>query len=180
MADTNIKKIVVPQIDLPTSGYESLRHQLRFRIVSEDKARFTHWSPFYLIQNDGIDLTPGTIIPSPVLPTEPEPSIFLADFVDVVWEPPKPRNRRYRYDIFVRWMPSALGETNLTTYPFELLSSRYSGNSMKVKVEQTVLAEPSYYARFIVQLASSGRRDPKISNSPIFDSGDISLILDQS
>lgn len=176
MADSGIKRVIVPQVDLPTSGYENLKHQLRFRIVSDDKSRFTHWSPFFLIDNDGVDLTPGFITPIP----DPDPMVSIANFVDIVWETPKPRNRRYRYDIFVRWMPSALGDSDLETYPFELLSSRYTGNSMKVKVENTVLDEQSYYVRFIVQLAGSSWREPKISNKPIYDSGDISLIIDES
>ena len=95
MADSNIKRVVVPQGSLPGFGYESQRHQLRFRIVSEDRTAFTHWSPFFAITNDGVDLTPGFVDPVNPIPADPEyPEVMLADFVDLVWTPPR-QNRSY-------------------------------------------------------------------------------------
>lgn len=184
MADENIKKVIVPESDLPTSGYENAKHQLRFRVVSEDRTRFSHWSPFFSVSNNGIDLSPGFVEPTnPVIPEpDTQPDLLVADFVDLVWtQSVENRNsrRRYKYDIFVRWMADieTFGD-DYQTYPFELLSSQYTGTSMKVKTEKTLLNETSLYVRFVVQRASNPRRTPQLSRSPIYDSGNISLVID--
>jgi hypothetical protein len=70
MADANIKKIVIPKAQLPSiiktsslsaagiSRGEDFAYNIRYRVVSEDKNRSSHWSRIYNI-NGGTQV-PGT------------------------------------------------------------------------------------------------------------------------
>ena len=67
MADAGIKRIVIKQSDLPPINSTEEKYVLRFRVVSEDKNRTSHWSPQYLLSpnpleladNSGISLSSG-------------------------------------------------------------------------------------------------------------------------
>lgn len=50
MVDSNIKKVRIPFVDLPPINVESEGYNIRYRIVSDDKNRISHWSPTYLIE----------------------------------------------------------------------------------------------------------------------------------
>lgn len=52
MADAGIKQTIIKSSDLPPTlgNNESLKYTLRYRILSEDKNRFSHWSPIKEIE----------------------------------------------------------------------------------------------------------------------------------
>jgi hypothetical protein len=50
MVDNNIKKIVIPQSDLPPIRVEDQGYVFRYRIISDDKNRRSHWSPIKIIK----------------------------------------------------------------------------------------------------------------------------------
>jgi hypothetical protein len=49
MVDQNIKKVRILKKDLPNyiGNNDELFYQMRYRIVSEDKNRYSHWSPIH-------------------------------------------------------------------------------------------------------------------------------------
>ncbi len=47
MADQGIKKATVKKADLPPFNGKTKRYSVRYRIVSEDKNRYSQWSPYY-------------------------------------------------------------------------------------------------------------------------------------
>ena len=49
MATENIKKVVVPNAKIPASTTVENSIVFRFRIISEDKNRASHWSPVYIL-----------------------------------------------------------------------------------------------------------------------------------
>ena len=49
MADANIKRIVIPSSDLPPLSSDTSSYNIRYRIVSDDKNRTSHWSQIYII-----------------------------------------------------------------------------------------------------------------------------------
>jgi hypothetical protein len=49
MADAGIKKYRQEPIDLPPISSENEGYTLRYRIISEDRNRVSHWSPVYLV-----------------------------------------------------------------------------------------------------------------------------------
>lgn len=50
MADPGIKKSIVTAAELPAINPVFEGYEVRYRIVSEDKNRTSHWSPSYLIK----------------------------------------------------------------------------------------------------------------------------------
>jgi len=59
-ADSGIKKAKVAVGDLPPISSETEGYSIRYRIVSEDKNRVSHWSPVYLIKPE-YTFVPGSI-----------------------------------------------------------------------------------------------------------------------
>lgn len=53
MVDQNIKKIRILKKDLPNyiGNNDELFYQMRYRIISEDKNRSSHWSPIYKLDS---------------------------------------------------------------------------------------------------------------------------------
>ena len=49
MADAGIKKYRQAPVDLPPISSENEGYTLRYRIISEDRNRVSHWSPVYLV-----------------------------------------------------------------------------------------------------------------------------------
>jgi len=52
MADSGIKKYRQEYADLPPISSETEGYSIRYRIISEDRNRVSHWSPVYLIIPD--------------------------------------------------------------------------------------------------------------------------------
>ena len=52
MVDSGIKKSKVLKKDLPTINSLQEGYEVRYRVVSEDKNRTSHWSPITLVQPD--------------------------------------------------------------------------------------------------------------------------------
>jgi hypothetical protein len=50
MADEPVKKVIIPIAELPGSSPIADGYLVRFRIVSEDKNRVSHWSPIYVVR----------------------------------------------------------------------------------------------------------------------------------
>lgn len=56
MADLGIKKVVIPKASLPAISGENQGYILRYRVVSDDKNRYSHWSPQYKVTLDPVDM----------------------------------------------------------------------------------------------------------------------------
>ena len=90
MADSKIKKVIIPKSKLPSVSGNEKGYTVRYRIVSEDKNRTSHWSAQYKlgVQNQtpinyaiSVDTT-GKII-------------------NVVWTPPT--GSTSTFDVYVKW-----------------------------------------------------------------------------
>ena len=87
MADSNIKKITVKRSSLPPVDYDSQKYNIRYRVISEDKNRSSHWSPIYNSIGSDINVTSGA-----VSKTE--------QIITAVWED---QNSSSTYDVFVKF-----------------------------------------------------------------------------
>jgi len=47
MSDQGIKKAIVKKEDLPSFNGITQKYSVRYRIVSDDKNRYSHWSPYH-------------------------------------------------------------------------------------------------------------------------------------
>jgi len=54
MADANIKKLRVLKSSLPPIDHDTEKYNVRYRVISDDRNRFSHWSPIY--NSDGVDV----------------------------------------------------------------------------------------------------------------------------
>jgi hypothetical protein len=97
MADEGIKKTIITKEELPSLvklGEDEYGHLLRYRIISEDKNRFSHWSK----------ITPVTLFSADSLPPQVIGELTLSGLsasgipVTVIWDD---ELNRPKYDIFV-------------------------------------------------------------------------------
>ena len=61
MPDANIKKVRIPKSSLPPVDTDTLGYNLRYRIISEDKNRTSHWSPVYNADGTSVAGTAGAL-----------------------------------------------------------------------------------------------------------------------
>lgn len=90
--DSGIKKIIIPKSQLPgflVSG-ETNTYILRYRFVSEDRNRTSHWSPVYKIIAED---TPQEILNTMVIDKANK-------VVNVSWQP---QSNILEYHIYVNW-----------------------------------------------------------------------------
>lgn len=107
--DEVIKKVVVFKNELPAVDANTVSYSIRYRIVSEDKNRYSAWSPIAELA------APATTL------LDFSTSINNADkIVSSVWNP-KPELGLSTYDVFVRWIGN--GTDNLTNYPWAYVTT---------------------------------------------------------
>lgn len=85
MPDSNIKKLRILKSSLPPIDYDTQKYSLRYRVISEDRNRTSHWSPIF--NSDG----------STVIGTNGALSI-TEEIITAVWGD---ENLHPAYDIFV-------------------------------------------------------------------------------
>jgi hypothetical protein len=94
MVDAGIKKVTIKNQEFPALVKltdDTYGHFLRYRIVSEDKNRFSHWSK----------MTPLTVFSADSLPPQVSGALNLTDSsIAIVWDD---EVNRPRYDIFVKF-----------------------------------------------------------------------------
>ena len=87
MVDSNIKKTRILKSSLPPIDHDTEKYNIRYRIISEDKNRTSHWSPIY--NSDGVALvvTSGAVSKT-------------GDVITAVWGD---QNDFPEYDVFVKF-----------------------------------------------------------------------------
>lgn len=104
MADSGIKKVTVLSDNLPTINNNVGGYAVRYRIISDDKNRVSHWSPTYYIsaQNESSSLLPN---------------ISKTGFaVSVVWDKVSIKKddvvigKVNNYDVWIKWGKSGQGD----------------------------------------------------------------------
>jgi hypothetical protein len=88
--DQGIKKIIIPKSKLPGFFGDNRTYVLRYRFISEDKNRTSHWSPVYKIIAED---TPSEILNSMIIDTTNR-------IINLAWEP---QPNMEEYFIYVKW-----------------------------------------------------------------------------
>lgn len=88
--DRGIKKIIIPKSELPGFFGDNKQYILRYRFISEDKNRTSHWSPVYKIVAED---TPTEILNSIIIDTS-------SRVINIAWEP---QNNIEEYFIYIKW-----------------------------------------------------------------------------
>jgi hypothetical protein len=89
MADAGIKKVIVQKKNLPSISGIDNKYIVRYRIVSDDKNRTSHWSPQYKIGAPVISTVNHSIVVD-----------SAANVIRLVWDQVKDISG---YDIYVKW-----------------------------------------------------------------------------
>lgn len=127
-----IKKIVIPKDSLPPINAEIDGYAVRYRLISEDRNQYSHWSPVQIVK------------PNFYYSKNLFSIVKHSTYISLIWDPVKTKlssNSEYsnnadlvsverQYDIWIRWSKADLGDW------FYL--GRVEGNSTNVII-------PDYY-----------------------------------
>ena len=118
MVDSNIKKTRILKSSLPPIDHDTEKYNIRYRVISEDRNRTSHWSPIY--NSDGVDLvvTSGAVSRA-------------GDVITAVWGD---QNDFPEYDVFVKFDSGDFfyhGKSKVHSYSF----LKTGTTSVRVKVQ---------------------------------------------
>jgi uncharacterized protein (DUF2141 family) len=118
MVDSNIKKTRILKSSLPPIDHDTEKYNIRYRIISEDRNRTSHWSPIY--NSDGVDLvvTSGAVSRA-------------GNVITAVWGD---QNDFPEYDVFVKFDSGDFfyhGKSKVHSYSF----LKTGTTSVRVKVQ---------------------------------------------
>lgn len=122
MASEIIKKVTINKNELPPVT-DSNGYYFRYRIVSEDKNRYSHWSEINYVENFPVTLVDGSVSINSDLTT-----------ATVVWGD---EENRPKYDIFVKFDSGDFiyhGTSSTHSYSF-LLDLLATSLEVKVQIE---------------------------------------------
>jgi len=123
MVDSGIKKAIVLNNELPPINPETNGYEVRYRIVSEDKNRTSHWSPSFIIDS-GFTYTSGLIS----FNKNGSIATFSWDSVSVSKNLTYIR-QAHEYDIWVKWDRDDSGDW--------LYKQRIDGTSVSFPIPST-------------------------------------------
>ena len=116
MADAGIKKVIISKAELPAVNANTISYGVRYRVVSEDKNRFSAWSTIV-----DISAPATTLLDYSIAVTN------SASLVTVAWNP-KPELGLSNYDVFVRWIGNRTDNT--TNYPWAFVTNTPTSNQL--------------------------------------------------
>lgn len=123
MSDRGIKKAKILQADLPDIISNLEGYLVRYRIVSEDRNRSSHWSPIFLIKPEYTFVSGQTSIAK------------SSDHVNLIWDPviiEKNNNfikKAKEYDLWLRWDKGDSGDW--------VYEERIEGTSASIIIPET-------------------------------------------
>jgi hypothetical protein len=118
MANEVIKKVKVEQDSLPTLSSLTEKYDVRYRIVSEDKNRTSHWSPIVTIDPQYVYVSGNISIVSSGITTVAWDTVTIKIGTQVI-------RQAKDYDVWVKWSRAAgNGDWNYV--------QRISGNSISL------------------------------------------------
>lgn len=118
MVDANIKKLRILKSSIPPIDHDTLNYNLRYRVISDDRNRTSHYSPVYNISGDSVTSVSGALS-------------ITETVINAVWGD---ANLHPQYDIFVGFdgaAPSYHGTSAVHSYSFLNTGS----SSVRVKIQ---------------------------------------------
>jgi hypothetical protein len=156
MSNPIVKKVIIKKQDLPAFSGELQSYLVRYRVVSEDRNRTSHWSPRYKVNvepeiNRDLLPTPEPWIPHSVVASENK------QVINVVWTPPS--NLKSDFDLYVKW----------GTEDFKYLRSMQTSSD-------TILVPVGYSTvRFALQVPTFPKQ--RFTKATLFESDPVSLVV---
>lgn len=103
-----VKKVIIGRDELPAVDLDTRSYNVRYRLISEDRNRISHWSNIYNLV-------------SPIITPTTEFSIVVTnahDLVTVTWNLDQVPDTAY-FDVWVRWV----GTNSESLYPWQYLAT---------------------------------------------------------
>ena len=124
MVDANIKKLRILKSSLPPIDHDTLKYNLRYRIVSDDRNRVSHWSPIYNLNGSTVETYTGSLSINP-------------EIITAVWKEENQLDIEAdkSYDVFVKFdSGSFIYHGFVSTHSFMFLNEGTSTVHVKVQV----------------------------------------------
>ncbi len=177
MADANIKQTIIKSSELPSviGDDQTLSYTLRYRVVSEDKNRFSHWSPIYTltVQNtfDETGFDPndpeGTNIPHHISIDNNAhiasiswtmPALLIVDPTEEEKIIQAQQAAITEFDVYVQWETDSVlsnwiwvGKSTGTSYSLSYPHGNGSPDHIKFRIQKvTIVKEPFDAATYLV------------------------------
>jgi hypothetical protein len=134
MADEVIKKAIIPKSSLPAINSNTAGYSVRYRIVSEDKNRTSHWSPIFDTNAVAIESVNGALLIGETIITavwEDGSPIYDVVPLDLISRP--------RYDVFVKFDSGSFsyhGTSAVHSYSF--LNTGTTSVHVKIQIASSV------------------------------------------
>ena len=172
MVDKNIKKIKIKRSDLPTvmGNNDFLDYSFRYRVISEDKNRTSHWSSLHSIvipdtgDETGFDPNDpsGTSIPHQVIATKSRhvvecswtmPALMIVNPTDEQKILQERQAAVKQFDVYVQWETSSVwsewvwvGTTNITQFSMNYTHGVGAPDHIKFRVQKVTLIKQAFDA----------------------------------
>lgn len=142
--DKEIKKASVLKEDLPSFSSNNLGYFVRYRVVSKDKNRSSHWSPYYFLPSGVIQKVNCSVTITDTFPK----------VINMVWEHPKvsddPDETEIsifkEYDIYIKTNLSNDNWTQFGTSPSTQFSTLAPSGISSFQVAVQVPVYPKVYS----------------------------------
>lgn len=164
MADPNTKKVTISKNNLPPINSEEEKYVVRYRIISEDRNRISHWSPQF-------EISPVPVLDPEELSLPQNISLeVVGDSIVTKWNTSAQAQEEFAknpslelssYDIYVAWGSQA-GSVGTLNY-----FATVSGNYAIIPKDPTALA-----VRIVIQNMTYPRQyvaRSAIADSNVFD-----------
>jgi hypothetical protein len=138
MSNPVVKKVIIKKEDLPAFSGEEKSYMIRYRIVSEDKNRSSHWSPYYTL------LMPTMNTPSKQVACSVSVS---SGVINMVWRHPV-SGALQQYDVYIK--------TNIKDWSYLSSSSSTQLSSLVpagITSFQVAVQVPTYPKKYFVDAA---------------------------
>jgi hypothetical protein len=118
-----VKKAIVPKESLPPVDSETAGYVVRYRIISEDKNRTSHWSPTFVTNAVPTETVSGALS-------------ITSSIITAVWDD---ELNRPQYDIFVKFDSGAFAYHGTSpTHTYSFLNTGTTSVHVKIQVASSV------------------------------------------
>ena len=177
MADSGIKKTIIKFSELPdvVGDNDTLSYNLRYRVVSEDRNRFSHWSPIstLIIENTtdevGFDINDPltTSIPHQVVIEKSRhvaecswtmPALLISNPTETQKILQQKQAAIKEFDVYVSWQSESVwsdwvwvGKSNSTQFSINYSSESNAPSHIKFRIQKvTLIKKPFDAATYLI------------------------------
>jgi hypothetical protein len=118
-----VKKAIVPKESLPPVDSETAGYVVRYRIISEDKNRTSHWSPTFVTNAVPTETVNGALS-------------ITSSIITAVWDD---ELNRPQYDVFVKFDSGAFAYHGTSpTHTYSFLNTGTTSVHVKIQIASSV------------------------------------------